>query len=149
VTRTISTPPNSNTIHTVTSFSVARTVLGVEEQQFSFDPQKVQAKARDEVQRKARTESVGTQAPDFELNDLRNQPIKLSELKGKVVLLDFWATWCAPCLAALPDLELLNRDFKDKGLVVIGINGEDAKDQAVFLNKFGTPSARRWTQTIK
>ncbi len=137
VTRTISTLPNSATIHTVTTFSVARAVLGAEEQQFSFDPQKVHAKARDEVQRKARTESVGTQAPDFALNDLGNQPIKLSELKGKVVLLDFWATWCAPCLAALPDLELLNRDFKDKGLVVVGINGEDAKDQAAFLNKFG------------
>lgn len=136
-TRTITTPANSTTIHTVTTFSVARAVPSVDEQQFSFDPQKVQAKARDEVQRKARTESVGTQAPDFALNDLGIHPIKLSELKGKVVLLDFWATWCAPCRAALPDLELLNRDFKDKGLVVLGVDGEDAKDQAAFLSKFG------------
>ena len=136
-TRTITTPANSTTIHTVTTFSLARAVPSVNEQQFSFDPQKMQAKARDEVQRKARTESVGTQAPDFALNDLGNQPIKLSELKGKVVLLDFWATWCAPCRAALPDLELLNRDFKDKGLVVLGVDGEDAKDQAAFLDKFG------------
>jgi peroxiredoxin/outer membrane lipoprotein-sorting protein len=137
VTRTITTPANSTTIHTVTTFSVARAVPSVNEQQFSFDPQKMQAQARDEVQRKARTESVGTQAPDFALNDLGNQPIKLSELKGKVVLLDFWATWCAPCRAALPDLELLNRDFKDKGLVVLGVDDEDAKDQAAFLDKFG------------
>ncbi|HTZ49458.1 MAG TPA: TlpA disulfide reductase family protein, partial [Verrucomicrobiae bacterium] len=112
-------------------------VPSVDEQQFSFDPQKVQAKARDEVQRKARTESVGTPAPDFALNDLGSHAIKLSEMKGKVVLLDFWATWCAPCREALPDLELLNRDFKDKGLVVLGVDAEDAKDQAEFLSKFG------------
>jgi peroxiredoxin len=136
-TKTYSNPPNSTTFHTVTTFSVARALPSVDEQQFSFDPQKVQAKARDEVQRKARTESVGTQAPDFALNDLGGHPIKLSELKGKVVLLDFWATWCAPCREALPNLELLNRDFKDKGLVVLGIDGEESQDQAAFLSKFG------------
>ena len=136
-TKTYSAPPNSTTFHAVTTFSVARTVRSVDEKQFSFDPQKVQAKARDEVQRKARTESVGTPAPDFALNDLGSHAIKLSEMKGKVVLLDFWATWCAPCREALPDLELLNRDFKDKGLVVLGVDAEDAKDQAEFLSKFG------------
>jgi len=136
-TRTVSAPPNSETFNSVRTFLIARVLPSVDERQFSFDPKKVQAKAREELQRKARTESVGTQAPDFTLYDLENKPIKLSELKGKVVLLDFWATWCAPCRAAMPDLELLHRDFKDKGLVVLGVDSEEAKDQTAFFDKFG------------
>jgi thiol-disulfide isomerase/thioredoxin len=49
------------------------------------------------------------------------QPAKLGELRGRVVLLDFWATWCGPCRATFPDLRRLNSTFKDKGLVIIGV----------------------------
>jgi thiol-disulfide isomerase/thioredoxin len=49
------------------------------------------------------------------------QPAKLSELRGRVVLLDFWATWCGPCRATFPDLRRLHSTFKDKGLVIVGV----------------------------
>jgi thiol-disulfide isomerase/thioredoxin len=68
---------------------------------------------------------------------LENKPVRLSALKGKAVLLDFWATWCTPCRAALPNVELLNREFKEKGLIVLGVDAEEAKDQTAFLDKFG------------
>jgi cytochrome c biogenesis protein CcmG/thiol:disulfide interchange protein DsbE len=61
-------------------------------------------------------------APDFTLKSLDNQEITLSKLKGKVVLLDFWATWCAPCRESIPHLIQLYNSYKDKGLEVIGMN---------------------------
>ncbi len=67
---------------------------------------------------------VGKLAPSFTLKDLKGKQISLSDFKGKVVLLDFWATWCGPCRQAIPHLELLHKKYKEQGLVVIGINHE-------------------------
>lgn len=131
-TRTVSAPPNSETLHSVTTFSIARVLPSMDEQLFSFDPQKVAAKPREELQRQARTKSVGTQAPDFTLFDLENKPVRLSALKGKAVLLDFWATWCPPCREALPNVELLNREFKEKGLIVLGVDARRPKTKPRF-----------------
>ena len=137
VTATFRTPTSSTTSHSVTTFSPVRILPSADEQLFSFDPEKVQAKPREQLRQQAQTKSVGTPAPDFTLLDLENRPLRLSEVKGKVVLLDFWATWCVPCREALPNLELLHRDFRDKGLLVLGVNTEESKDQAAFLEKFG------------
>lgn len=134
---TSSRPTDTSTSNDVTTFSVARVLPNADEELFFFDPQKAHAKPREELQRKARTNSVGTPAPDFTLFDSQNKPFRLSELKGKAVLLDFWATWCVPCRAALPNVELLHRDFKDKGLIVLGVDDEDSKDQSAFLDKSG------------
>jgi peroxiredoxin/outer membrane lipoprotein-sorting protein len=131
------TPTNSSTSHSVTTFSPARLLPSADEQLFTFDPQKVQAKPREQLQRDAPTKSVGKPAPDFTLLDMENKPLNLGELKGKVVLLDFWATWCAPCRAELPSVELLYRDFKDKGLLVLGVDAEEPKNQTAFMEKFG------------
>ena len=58
---------------------------------------------------------------------------KLSDLKGKVVLIDFWATWCPPCREELPIIEKLHREFKDKNLVVLGISNEERETIEDFL----------------
>ena len=61
-------------------------------------------------------------APDFTLKALDGQEITLSKFKGKVVLLDFWATWCAPCREAIPHLINLQKTYQEKGFQVIGMN---------------------------
>lgn len=61
-------------------------------------------------------------APDFSWKDNKGNVVKLSDLKGKVVLLDFWATWCGPCRMTIPHVETIYEKYRDKGVVVIGIN---------------------------
>ena len=72
---------------------------------------------------------AGKTAPSFTLKDLNGKQVSLSDFKGKVVLLDFWATWCGPCRRAIPHLEALHKKYKDQGLVVIGINHERDHDK--------------------
>lgn len=59
---------------------------------------------------------------DFTLQDTRGESVRLSDYKGKVVLLEFWATWCAPCGPAVPVLERLHKAYKDKGLAVLAVS---------------------------
>jgi thiol-disulfide isomerase/thioredoxin len=65
------------------------------------------------------------------------QPTHIAQLRGKVVILDFWATWCEPCRMSMPRLEAIYQKYKSKGLVVIGISEDDAsiKDQVVKTAK--------------
>jgi thiol-disulfide isomerase/thioredoxin len=65
---------------------------------------------------------VSFPAPDFTLPTLSGAPIRLSELRGKVVLLNFWATWCVPCRMEMPALEALYHRYKDWGLEVLAVN---------------------------
>lgn len=69
----------------------------------------------------------GKEAPDFALKTLDGKEVKLSGLKGKVVLLDFWATWCPPCIKSLPHIHELskNADHAKKGLVVLAVNAQE------------------------
>tara|TARA_X000001036_G_scaffold252574_1_gene235071 strand:- start:10192 stop:10791 length:600 start_codon:yes stop_codon:yes gene_type:complete len=68
-------------------------------------------------------------APEFELNsmDQDGKKYKLSDLKGKVVILNFWATWCGPCRMEIPDFNELYLENKDKGLIILGISTDDTK----------------------
>ncbi len=65
-------------------------------------------------------------APAWELKDLEGKAVKLSDFKGKVVLLNFWATWCPPCREEIPDLVALQNQYRDQGLVVIGLSFDRA-----------------------
>ncbi len=68
---------------------------------------------------------VGRPAPDFRFKDADGQNTQLSALKGRVVLIDFWATWCGPCRAEIPAIERLAKHFGKKGVVVLGIDAEE------------------------
>lgn len=71
------------------------------------------------------TTSPPAPAPVFELKDLKGRTVRLSDYKGNVVLLNFWATWCAPCRAEMPDLIKLQTQYQPKGLQVVGVTYPD------------------------
>lgn len=76
----------------------------------------------------------GALAPEIGLPDGHGKQVKLSELRGKVVLVDFWASWCAPCREELPVLDALYRKYREQGLVVVGVGQDkDAENMARFL----------------
>ena len=66
-----------------------------------------------------------SRAPGFLLQDLNGGMVSLDEYKGRIILLDFWATWCGPCRMSIPELVGLQEKYKDKGLVVIGVSLDD------------------------
>ena len=70
---------------------------------------------------------VGEMAPEIELLDTKDVPIKLSSLKGKVVLVDFWASWCAPCRESNPSVVKLYQKYKAKGFEVFGVSIDSKK----------------------
>lgn len=110
--------------------------------------------------RLARVNLLGKAAPPIEANDVDGSPVSLADLKGKVVLVDFWATWCPPCVAAIPAHRDLYERLGPKGFEILGVNldaarqgskDKDAKDaegtQAAvrhFLVEFGVP----WTNVL-
>ena len=84
------------------------------------------------------TNSSEAMAPDFVLTDTKGNQIKLSDYRGKVVILDFWATWCPPCRRGIPDLIDLQKTYKNK-LAVIGISldTDSKKDVVPFIKEYG------------
>jgi cytochrome c biogenesis protein CcmG/thiol:disulfide interchange protein DsbE len=72
----------------------------------------------------------GQAAPDFEGATLGQQPLKLSSLRGKVVLLDFWASWCEPCKKELPLLSKMAPKLKQKGIEIVAVNIDDDRKNA-------------------
>ncbi len=75
------------------------------------------------------------QQADFTLTDLEGKSWKLKDLQGKVVLVNFWATWCPPCRKEMPDLESLYEQFKGQGFVVLAISDEEAAKVSPFITE--------------
>ncbi len=73
--------------------------------------------------------------PEFTLIDISGKKWTFSELRGEVVLVNFWATWCPPCRKEMPDLDALYKRFEAKGFVVLGISDEELKKVEPFIDE--------------
>ena len=82
-------------------------------------------------------DATGTAKLDFVVKDMYNVPTRLTDYKGKVVLLNFWATWCEPCKAEIPSFVQLYDQYKSKGLVIVGVSIDDSPARM-------QPFAREW-----
>lgn len=82
-------------------------------------------------------QQAGKPAADFSLPDAAQKTVRLSDLRGKVVVLDFWASWCEPCLRELPELEKLHKQLASRGVVVIGVNiDRDRKNADELISRY-------------
>jgi len=66
-------------------------------------------------------------APDFELENVAGGTLKSNDLKGKVTVVDFWATWCEPCISEIPNYNALHQSYADKGVEILGVTVESGK----------------------
>ncbi len=105
---------------------------------------------------------IGFTAPDFTLDTLNGKSMKLSELRGQPVLINFWASWCPPCRAEMPALDAVYRKYRDAGFVVLAVNATDQDTEAdarafvqqlgltfpILLDRDGTTSRRYKVQGL-
>ena len=96
----------------------------------------------------AKASAVGAIAPDFEKVDKEGKPIRLSDLRGKYVLLDFWGSWCGPCRASHPHLKELQAHYAPKGLEVINIASENGSKAREIWLKAIEEDGMTWTQIL-
>jgi peroxiredoxin/outer membrane lipoprotein-sorting protein len=134
-------PPNLDTpveVRQVIEFRQAQVATDLPDALFIFQPpagtEQIDSAA---LERPASEDLVGKPAPDFTLRDLAGDSIGLKQLRGQVVVLDFWATWCGPCRIDMPRIQALHDDLKSEGLRVFGVNGEDALIARAYLDQNG------------
>ena len=90
----------------------------------------------------------GKAAPQFSMKNAKGgKPLTNASLRGKVVLLDFWATWCGPCKAASPTMQALHKKYASKGLVVVGANTFDGTDGLAKSQKYAKEHGYSYTFT--
>jgi len=80
---------------------------------------------------------VDASKADFTLKDIKGKPVTLSELKGKIVLVSFWATWCPPCRKEMADLDTIYTHYQSQGLVVLSLTNEDPMTVVKWQQQFG------------
>ena len=118
----------------------AREVYTTLLRKFGGDNATLKQKVADDL---ARLDRVGRPAPSASVTDVDGKPFRFDDLKGKYVLVDFWATWCAPCLAELPRVQAAEAKYRDKGLRIVSVSLDETKGPVVdFVRVRKLP----WTQ---
>ncbi|MBI5710965.1 MAG: TlpA family protein disulfide reductase [Candidatus Eisenbacteria bacterium] len=124
----------------ISAFSLSLTDQALPDSLFAFTPP-AGAKEVEDFQapgQPPRPDLTGEKAPNFTLTDLKGRTHSLAAYRGRIVVLDFWATWCKPCRIEMPRIQKLYSELKAKGLVVLGVNvGESATQVRPFIAKNG------------
>ena len=116
---------------------------------FSFDESRERRAVKPVVaesgaeRREVEMVAVGDVAPSWSLRDPSGAEISLEAMRGKVVVLDFWGTWCKPCVKAMPEIQKLHDEFRDRGVIVVGVNVEHRRgaDPAGMMKRKGATYA--------
>jgi peroxiredoxin len=111
---------------------VARKVYTALLKKFGTESPNLAQKVKDEL---ARIDRIGTRAPAVTVNDLAGTPLRLDSFRGKYVLVEFWATWCAPCVAELPRLQSAYAKYHAKGLEIVAVSLDETKSAVVDYTK--------------
>ncbi|MCA9042407.1 MAG: TlpA family protein disulfide reductase, partial [Planctomycetaceae bacterium] len=85
----------------------------------------------------SKLEFVNKPAPELTVSDLADKPVKIEDYQGKVVLVDFWGTFCGPCIRQFPQMKETYAEFKDKGFEIIGISADASQEQVTEFQKEG------------
>ena len=106
-------------------------------------------KAESQPPRRANpSDRIGEPAPDFQVTDLKGEEFSLEEYRGQVVLLDFWATWCGPCIAEMPKIKKTYEQYKDQKFQIIGISLDSSKEPLeAYIEKEGLGWVHYWDES--
>ncbi len=95
----------------------------------------VGAQKSESSKEKTKLLAVGATAPDWELSDADGKLQTLAQYRGKIVVLDFWATWCGPCAEVMPQMQKLHEKYKDRGVTVFGVSSWEKNDPGVLMKE--------------